>query len=76
MSANREHIVDAIKASPIVGGFVIWLAGIDLQTWLVIASLVYAVLVAVDKVCSFIFGCTVRELVIRVLKRPKVEPSA
>lgn len=50
MSGNsREHITDSILATPVVAGFVATVAGISLQDWLLIVSLIYTVLLLVQK---------------------------
>lgn len=46
---QRSHIIDSVLATPVVAGFFMTLAGVSLQSWLIILSIAYTVLLIIQK---------------------------
>lgn len=44
-----EHARDAVKASPVVAVVSSWLAGISIEQWVQVATLIYVICLAVEK---------------------------
>lgn len=47
--SDHQGVVEVVKASPPVATVVAWLAGIDLQQWVFVATLIYTLLLIIDR---------------------------
>lgn len=46
---QRQHIIDSFLATPVVAGFAMTLAGVSLNSWLLILSICYTALLIIQK---------------------------
>ena len=46
----NHDTVEAIKAAPPAGAFLAWIGGLDLQQWVLVATLIYTCLLITEKV--------------------------
>lgn len=50
---TNDHYLEAAKAAPPLGTLLIWLGGIDLQEWVLAATLLYTMLLVSEKLFKF-----------------------
>ncbi len=46
---NHDQITEALKATPPAFGFLAWLTDLDLQQWVLVATLIYTILLIAEK---------------------------
>lgn len=50
---THDTMIETAKAAPPIGALTAWLAGMNLQQWVLAATLVYTVLLVIEKLYKF-----------------------